>query len=821
MYEVSSNNGGQAQRSRELCCVFFAGVVVLAVGIIGGILIGIYAYHGGPSGNDFKVECVIPPSSDTDEQKQPTTAPDQTTTANVGNQPDCVYKKRDPFIPTSGPQLFAPLTDAEMHTVRQFLIDKGIVSDVPGSEIGFTTNYITSMDVYIPPKRDVLAHIYHGAKFPGRHAVATVNRGAAVPPDIMDYVVGPLENSSNLSYTAVTEAGENAFTVRAIDGWEVYIVMIVVSQVNSILAPLVAESFDGVVFGDPDFEWLPYNGAPGATQDLRELTVTARFKPTKSVFYYIDLLPLSFHINTTSQNPYEWRMYDFHYLNQGPYGSAQELLDDYNAGNIRKVKLPPGYRNTIEKRLSVGRDVTRPLRPFGDAPAPRTFETEGPRYSIQGHRVSWMGWSFDVTSRMLRGPAIFDINFQNERIAYEVALNEAFLQYSSDSFSRSNMFFTDATYGIGLFGDLINSVDCPEHGTLLKTSHYNAFHGNASVSKSICVFESDTEGPLWRHTPEAYTAGMRDTHLVVRFSSLIGNYDYITEFHFMLDGRLETKISASGYIQTDFWDKENPNHGNETTDDSYTARDAFGYRVTDHGHGIIHDHMFGFKVDMDIIDTNNSLEVIHIKFGSVADAFKKMNPSLTQKPEYFRYNTTRYVEYETVQQEIGYKYNLMTPNIWMIVNENYRNKWGAKRGYAIVPGCTAVQTLKAPHPPLAAASFSEYTCAVTKQKDTELFINSVYDGFRLDNPKGPLSQKIDGEHIVNEDLVSWVTVGFLHVPSSEDIPMTLGAHTGFTLKPFNFFDRTEIYDMPQNYDGSFGVNEKPTAFEPTCFKSME
>lgn len=40
-----------------------------------------------------------------------------------------------------------------------------------------------------------------------------------------------------------------------------------------------------------------------------------------------------------------------------------------------------------------------------------------------------------------------------------------------------------------------------------------------------------------------------------------------------------------------------------------------------------------------------------------------------------------------------------------------------------------------------------------------------------------------------QDLVAWVTVGFLHIPHSEDIPNTAtpGNSVGFLLRPFNFF----------------------------------
>jgi len=70
----------------------------------------------------------------------------------------------------------------------------------------------------------------------------------------------------------------------------------------------------------------------------------------------------------------------------------------------------------------------------------------------------------------------------------------------------------------------------------------------------------------------------------------------------------------------------------------------------------------------------------------------------------------------------------------------------------------------------------------------------------MDNPQSYLDKQINGESIVDEDIVNWVSVGFLHIPTSEDMPMTIRVETGFLLKPFNFFDRTASFDMPQHTD---------------------
>lgn len=68
----------------------------------------------------------------------------------------------------------------------------------------------------------------------------------------------------------------------------------------------------------------------------------------------------------------------------------------------------------------------------------------------------------------------------------------------------------------------------------------------------------------------------------------------------------------------------------------------------------------------------------------------------------------------------------------------------------------------------------------------------------MDNAQHYLDKHINDEDIRDEDIVNWVAVGFNHIPTSEDMPMTVRVETGFLLKPFNFFDRTASFDMPQH-----------------------
>jgi primary-amine oxidase len=49
--------------------------------------------------------------------------------------------------------------------------------------------------------------------------------------------------------------------------------------------------------------------------------------------------------------------------------------------------------------------------------------------------------------------------------------------------------------------------------------------------------------------------------------------------------------------------------------------------------------------------------------------------------------------------------------------------------------------------------------------------------------------------VVDTDIVVWHTVGVTHFCRPEDFPVMPVEYTGFTLKPFGFFDRNPALDL--------------------------
>uniref|UniRef100_G1QUW2 Amine oxidase n=1 Tax=Nomascus leucogenys TaxID=61853 RepID=G1QUW2_NOMLE len=303
----------------------------------------------------------------------------------------------------------------------------------------------------------------------------------------------------------------------------------------------------------------------------------------------------------------------------------------------------------------------------------------------------------------------------------------------------------------------------------------------------LCLFEMPTGVPLRRHFNSNFKggfnfyAGLKGQVLVLRTTSTVYNYDYIWDFIFYPNGVMEAKMHATGYVHATFYTPEGLRHGT---------------RLHTHLIGNIHTHLVHYRVDLDVAGTKNSFQTLQMKLENITNPWSPRHRVVQPTLEQTQYSRER---------QAAFRFKRKLPR-YLLFTSPQENPWGHKRSYRLQIHSMADQVL----PPAgrgAAITWAEggqpralsqaapplpgrYPLAVTKYRESELCSSSIY---HQNDPWDPpvVFEKFlhNNENIENEDLVAWVTVGFLHIPHSEDIPNTAtpGNSVGFLLRPFNFF----------------------------------
>lgn len=302
------------------------------------------------------------------------------------------------------------------------------------------------------------------------------------------------------------------------------------------------------------------------------------------------------------------------------------------------------------------------------------------------------------------------------------------------------------------------------------------------LPNSICVFEFTADHLLSRHTAQYSVTASRNTYLVVRSTSTVGNYDYAIDFIFYLDGTIEVKVRASGFIFAAFY------RANKTDIDS---EDEYGHRIGEAVSSSIHDHVINFKADLDVAGPKN--DMVRLALEPITKSYQWDQPDVKTR------NTMHLVEY-SVDEEVGLNWPSNSGEFFLVYNSDLKNAWGERRGYRIAPG-TGMGT--PPHLTILnstqlgdSARWAEHDLWVLRQKDTE---PRSADPLNYLDPRDPIinfndmadHESLEQDDDYDGDLVMYFNLGAHHIPHSGDIPNTL-MHTSASsvmFIPHNFHDR--------------------------------
>uniref|UniRef100_A0A1D1ZP82 Amine oxidase n=1 Tax=Auxenochlorella protothecoides TaxID=3075 RepID=A0A1D1ZP82_AUXPR len=725
--------------------------------------------------------------------------------------------------------IFDQFTIEEADDIKAYVTDTLRLTDpstIPDGSPGPqpTQDILYRIEPMPPPKAAAVAYLDGHGPEPERFAHVITYRGTASPRDIMEYRVGPLPVSNTTTTIALRAPGEIPFVKHPVDsisgGWgqeavgkgafelkDIFLSMTGgycyaswVEDVSDLPEPSNVTAFDArgipVQRHPCDWTFLSWLEYPVLQKDMmkRVALIKWQFVPEGrgGEEAYLHPLPLSFKMDQTDPNPSLWRNFDFEYCHQGPFDTAAALLEAFSDGSITRCSAPafgtPGYDYTWATT------DPRRLRAGNVEPGPRQYSPRGLRFAISstrhtGRRFRWFGWEGHVTLRGDTGIALHDVTYKGRRILYELSHQDMYVSYSGYG-GDGQTFYLDSAFGIGQnTRALKRGYDCPWNSAYLGSELQYGTAGAARQEDVICMFEDDMASPTWRHTHVGdsrgpHADGARAVEFVVRTVATIGNYDYMFDVRFKRDASIEVKVTMAGYMSTLFFD---PGGG--------TRRDTpFGTRVHTNVLANLHDHLSGWKVDLDVAGVNNTFLTQTVKAGTFAEALKDVDPG-AEAPGWISEPVLKYISTRRPDKEVGLVMNASQPTVWQFVNEKETNAWGMPRGYVIQSGVTTAQLLPPQHPLTKAAAWTKYHLAVTRSKDNEYRSHaSMYDFFNPADAIVNLDNYLDGESVTNTDLIGWVTIGVQHIPRAEDVPLISNFGANFYIKPWNYFDSMEAID---------------------------
>ncbi|KAI0260015.1 copper amine oxidase [Gloeopeniophorella convolvens] len=666
--------------------------------------------------------------------------------------------------PPAPANLWAPLSADETAAIAQWLAHPTRALNLtPVDRAAPSDNMIFLIESRRPAKAAALAYL--GAPGPGtlpeRWARAVLHLGAAAVPVVRVVLVGPLPVGPRTALVerAEHELGDVPYNARGFP---------IVGELAPLLrdcmlglADITEDLFGGSARGLENDTLIAGMSGPFSFDGAwRRTWVTWRHAAPGAWLH-----PLGFYqyVDFSGTDPEQWRVLKVVYDGQ-VFPTIAAFRDAWHAGLLRRR---PRLEEADAEWSTRRRPQTAPPRDLDELPGPRQVSFGGLRFRVDraAQYVSWMGWGMYLGFDRDMGLSLWDVRFLGERIVYELAPQDALAQYAGNDPMQVTTAWLDRFFGMGsAVRDMLPGYDCPHEAVFLPaTTHIGG--GSITHERAICVFEHDTGRPISRHTgwQDGEFGAVRGYVLTVRS---ISTFDYM--FH--LDGTIEVRVSASGYLQAGFWEP---------------TQSPYGTPIHGTTMGSLHDHVINFKIDLDVVGTENSLLHTHTDQEEVQKDWFDDDWGQTVIQQRI---TREYIENEDAAR-LTYPTNMQGG--YAIVNRNETNRWGTPRGYAIHPGYNPVHnTVVGSRRLLNNADWARYNFAVSRRKESERSSSSMWNMNLPGAPPVNFSRFFDGEDIAQEDLVAWVNLGMHHLPQAEDAPNTRTntAASSIFLTPLNYFD---------------------------------
>jgi primary-amine oxidase len=458
----------------------------------------------------------------------------------------------------------------------------------------------------------------------------------------------------------------------------------------------------------------------------------------------------------------------------GPYVEGLMGLVDLYAGTILKVIDDPGAVAHVRVPEDIfSQSVLGPPTAVRNLNiAPKTVTD----LHIDGNSVRWTTWHFRYGFNQREGLVLYQVALddagEQRSVCYRMAVSEMLVPYSDPSPGWVwREFFDSGEYGLGLTSTQARpGKELPDNALSLDVFLPDETLTDMEALPGRVYFYERDAGALLAHAQESDHQRIyaRAKELVCGFVATIGNYDYMFEWVFRLDGSFAFEAHLNGLIL------------NKTVTDRVVGGDdqTYGTLVSPQMLGVTHQHWINLRLDFDVDGTANTIEECNV-VGLPRDP--KTNPG-------GRALVVRRTTLATAR-EAARMIDDATNRTWVVFNPSKRSAIGHTSGFEIAPEGNTFSSI--PEGRFGeATSFVQRHLWVTPYNPEQLYAAGWYPNQHPQGYADGLVAYSGDQSIVDRDIVVWYSLGFTHITRPEDFPIMPSETVSVSFKPRGFFTKT-------------------------------
>lgn len=345
-------------------------------------------------------------------------------------------------------------------------------------------------------------------------------------------------------------------------------------------------------------------------------------------------------------------------------------------------------------------------------------------------------WDLCWERRSREGIILHDVYYTNPAGQRRRVLAEAWVAQIHVPYDDNGARYHDVSdYGLGTdsYLNTLRVADCPR-------GRLRSVDGRTAVCTTLVT------------RPGNALIGRTDSQYLQFFNvSHVGSYNYIPEWRFHDDGAIEPLIGATGRLQR------------------YSNDARYGWKVNQNElqpYGISHMHNYYWRLDFDL------------GFSGTDDNFEELDVN------YSLANGARTLARRQIRSEAGLDINPDSFRSWRVSDTASQASNGQNPGYEIILRETGHRETGPDTEP-----WSDHDVYVTRARACERFSSrNPVDTQGGCGTRGNVAQFVNGESIVGEDFVVWVSLSFHHLPRDEDETYMHAHWSSFEIVPQDISD---------------------------------